>query len=78
MLADTPEYRMEHIGTHLSFGNLPYTWATNEKYYWEGGFWTGAFPPGFYTIALDGSPVQPFAIMREAARLSSDRTWNVL
>ena len=56
---------MEYIGTHLSTANLPDPWARKEEYdHWEGGFWTDAFPPGFSTIAIAGSPVQPFMIMR--------------
>ncbi|MBK8498490.1 MAG: ThuA domain-containing protein [Flavobacteriales bacterium] len=36
----TPEYDMEHIGTHTSTANLPDPWVKNEEYYyWEGGYY---------------------------------------
>ncbi|HRH69360.1 MAG TPA: ThuA domain-containing protein [Flavobacteriales bacterium] len=38
-VAGTPEYSMQHIGTHASTANLPDPWVKNEEYYyWEGGY----------------------------------------
>jgi len=36
----TPQYAMQHIGTHASTANLPDPWVKNEEYYyWEGGYY---------------------------------------
>ncbi len=39
-VSGTPQYSMQHIGTHASTANLPDPWVKNEEYYyWEGGYY---------------------------------------
>ncbi len=39
-VAGTPQYGMQHIGSHASTAELPDPWVKNEEYYyWEGGYY---------------------------------------
>lgn len=39
-VSGTPQYSMQHIGTHASTANLPDPWVKNEEYYyWESGYY---------------------------------------
>jgi type 1 glutamine amidotransferase len=49
----TPQYNMQHIGTHPSTTNLPDPWVKHEEYYyWEGGYYR---PDNVEVLRVEGT-----------------------